>query len=82
MPNNITLLISVYYGEIWKSIKLKENGFVLPIALYFNNFEINNPLGSCKSIHKLGIVYLSLLDLSPQYIYIYIYIYTHTEGAV
>jgi len=46
--NNITLLTSVYHGEMWKFIKLKENEFVLPIALYFDDFEINNPLGSRK----------------------------------
>lgn len=38
---------------------------ILPIALFFDDFEINNPLGSRKSIHKLGAVYLSLLGLTP-----------------
>jgi len=65
--NNTTLLTSIYHGEMWKSIVLEENKITLPIALYFDDFEINNPLGSRKSIHKLGAVYLSLLGLPPQY---------------
>lgn len=65
--NNTTLLTSIYHGEMWKSIVLEENKIILPIALYFDDFEINNPLGSRKSIHKLGAVYLSLLGLPPQY---------------
>lgn len=65
--NNITLLTSVYHGELWKSTEFKQNEFILPIALFFDDFEINNPLGSRKSIHKLGAVYLTLLGLPPQY---------------
>ncbi|EZA46632.1 hypothetical protein X777_04173 [Ooceraea biroi] len=37
--NTTTLLTSVYHGEMWKSAVLKENEFVIPIALYFDDFE-------------------------------------------
>lgn len=63
--NNTTLLTSVYHGEMWNSIELKQNECILPIALFFDDFEINNPVGSHKSIHKLGAVYLSLIGLPP-----------------
>lgn len=65
--NNTTLLTSVYHGKMWNSTELKENEFILPIALFFDDFEINNPLGSRKSVHKLGAIYLNLLSLPPQY---------------
>ena len=52
---------------MWNFIGLKENKFFLSIAISFNDFEINNPLGSRKSIHKLDAVYLSLLGLLREY---------------
>jgi len=52
---------------MWNSTELKKNEFILSIALFFDDFEINNPLGSRKSVHKLDIVYLSLLSLFSQY---------------
>lgn len=64
---NDKLVTSIFHGEMWNCMEPNENGLTLPIAIFFDDFEINNPLGSRKSIHKLGAIYLSLLCLPPQY---------------
>lgn len=64
---NTTLLSSIFHGQMWKSKESNQNKLTLPIALFFDDVEINNPLGSRKSIHKLGAIYLTLLSLPPQY---------------
>lgn len=53
-------------GNLWR--KLREDfgdKFVLPINLFFDDFENNNPLGSHKGISKCGAVYLSISCLPP-----------------
>lgn len=55
-------IVSNLQGELWKNIELKFEGkFVLPLLLYFDDVEINNPLGSHANIHKLGAIYFSLM---------------------
>src|ERR1700753_2180110 len=39
----------------------------LHILLYFDEIELCNPLGSSAGIHKLGMVYFSILD-QPRYL--------------
>lgn len=41
---------------------------VLPIHLFFDDYETNNPLGSHKGISKCGAVYLILPCLPPRFI--------------
>lgn len=38
---------------------------VLPVFLYFDDYEVNNPLGSHKGISKCGALYLSIPCLPP-----------------
>lgn len=52
-------IVSNLQGELWKNIEF-EGKFILPLLLYFDDVEINNPLGSHANIHKLGAVYFSL----------------------
>lgn len=60
-------IINIIQGEVWKKME-NANHLNLPIIVYFDDFEINNPLGSHASIHKLGAVYLSLPFLPGHYV--------------
>lgn len=41
---------------------------ILPLIIYFDDFEIGNPLGSHAGIHKLGAIYVSVPCLPPHYV--------------
>lgn len=59
---------SVFQGKLWKSIKpLFEGKTVFPILLFFDDFEIINPLGSRAGNYKIGGVYMSLASVPPEY---------------
>lgn len=52
----------------WKEIKTLFGGnIVIPMFLYFDDYETCNPLGSKKTKHKMGGVYLQLACLPPEY---------------
>jgi len=54
-------------SQLWQS-KLKKNPgkILIPLFLYFDDFEINNALGSHAGNTKLGAVYVSLPCLPPE----------------
>lgn len=59
---------SLFQGELWKSIVSRyENKLVLPLLLYFDDFETGNPLGTHAGVHKLGAVYFSLPCIPSEY---------------
>lgn len=62
-----SILINFVQGSVWKK-KESEHGsqIVLPFFLFFDNFEIGNPLGSHSGIHKLGAVYISIPCIPPH----------------
>lgn len=61
-------IVSPMQGTVWRNIKAKfDNKIVFPLALYFDNFEINNPLSTHRGIHKMGAVYISLLCIPNEY---------------
>ena len=41
--------------------------FVLPLLMFFDDYENNNPLGSHKGIYKCEAAYLSLPCLPPKF---------------
>lgn len=57
-----SILTNFIQGSIWenKSKNYDKNQIILPIFLFFDDYEIGNPLGSHSSIHKLGAVYLTV----------------------
>ncbi|CAI6359118.1 unnamed protein product [Macrosiphum euphorbiae] len=57
-----TILMNFFQSSLWKN-KIEEhdkNQIVLPIFLFFDDYEVGNPLGSHSGIHKLGAVYLTV----------------------
>ncbi|XP_070525972.1 uncharacterized protein [Cardiocondyla obscurior] len=67
MINNFDL-ISIYTGKIWDaSINIYNDKIILPLVLFFDDVEINNPLGTHKNFNKLGAVYCSLACIPEEY---------------
>lgn len=61
---------NVMQGTVWQINHTKdiENELTFPIVIYFDDFEVGNPLGSHAGVHKLGAVYMSLPCLPPHYV--------------
>lgn len=53
-------------GFLWKKKKQKycKEDIVFPLFVYFDDFEVNNPLGSHSG--KLGDVYVTVPCLPPE----------------
>jgi len=52
---------------LWQNkVKHFPNRTILPLFLYYDDFEVNNPLGSHAGVQKLGAVYVSLACLPPE----------------
>lgn len=54
-------------GNLWDIIVVTdydESQIVLPIFLFFDDYEVGNPLGSYSGIHKLGAVYFTVPCIS------------------
>lgn len=68
--NNETEVLSDFVqGKLWKhKIKTHFPGkIVIPLFIYFDDFEINNPLGSHSIIQKLGAVYILIACIPPEF---------------
>ncbi|KAF0712771.1 SAM domain-containing protein [Aphis craccivora] len=53
-------LMNFTQGSVWrKKQKDHESQIVLPIFLFFDDYEVGNPLGNHFGIHKLGTFHLS-----------------------
>ncbi|XP_043478510.1 uncharacterized protein LOC122508910 [Leptopilina heterotoma] len=67
LENDDSILFNFVQGERWKIIKRDyENRIVLPLFLYWDEYETNNPLGSHKGIGQIGAVYVVIACLHPQ----------------
>ncbi|CAI6369459.1 unnamed protein product [Macrosiphum euphorbiae] len=61
------LISSFLQSQLWKEkLRMNQNKIILPLFLYFDDFEVNNPLGSHAGCQKLGAVYVSLSCLPPE----------------
>ncbi|XP_018306071.1 uncharacterized protein, partial [Mycetomoellerius zeteki] len=68
------LELSNVFDTITKEIYEKRHNDILssvlhgePLLLYFDDFEINNPLGSHSGIHKIGVVYCTIPCIPSEY---------------
>lgn len=61
-------MCSIYKSERWNEIKARFVGkIVLPLIVYGDDFEVNNPLGSHSNVNKEHGLYLSIAGLPPEY---------------
>lgn len=59
---------SMLEGEVWQSIlQYFPNKLVLPLTIFFDDYEINNPLGSHRGKAKMGGVYYTLSCIPYQF---------------
>lgn len=55
-------------GSLWKTtLSACEGKIVLPLNLYFDDFETNNLLGSPAGTHKLGALYMPFPFLPTEF---------------
>lgn len=57
---------NIIQGSLWKSLKLEKKA-VIPILLYFDDFEVGNPLGSHAGCYKLGALYYTIATIPPEF---------------
>lgn len=59
---------SIFQSERWMNIRSWFNGkIVLPLTVFGDDFEINNPLGSRQGQNKLHRLYCSITAISPAF---------------
>lgn len=59
---------SMFNCSLWKFIKNKMgNKTILPLYLYYDDFETGNVLGTQAGVHKLGGVYVSFACMGPEF---------------
>ncbi|XP_061712672.1 uncharacterized protein LOC133521619 [Cydia pomonella] len=67
--SNCDVIQNIVQGSEWRKMVTSCSGqIVLPLGLYFDDYEVGNPLGSRAGVHKLGAVYISILCLPPHYL--------------
>ncbi|KAL1458020.1 hypothetical protein WDU94_008196 [Cyamophila willieti] len=65
-------IMNIMQGSTWKKMKREmatsEDVLHLPMIVYYDDFEVNNPLGAHAGIHKIGGLYISLPFLPRKYV--------------
>lgn len=62
------VMSNLIQGKLWqKKLQSLEHKTVLPLILYYDDFEVGNPLGSHAGINKLGAVYIRIACIPPEY---------------
>lgn len=58
---------NIIQAESFKKLQNKyPNRIIIPLIFYYDEFEVNDPLGSQTGTHKIGAVYYSLPCIPPQ----------------
>lgn len=66
--NQPHILTSCFQGDLWRNLKnIHNNKKILPLYLYFDDFEPLNVLGSRAGNYKIGAVYISLACIPPEF---------------
>lgn len=61
-------LKNICQGQLWKNIKLDAVKTTLPLLIYFDDFEVGNPLGTHAGCYKVGAVYYTIPTIPPEFI--------------
>ncbi|KAF7987978.1 hypothetical protein HCN44_004794 [Aphidius gifuensis] len=63
-----SIVSSMLHGENWRKIKSKySDKLVLPLSIYTDDYEINNPLRSHKCLRKMTGIYYSISCLPSEF---------------
>lgn len=66
---NKNIICNIIQASRWNNILAKfTDKIVLPLIIYFDDFEVCNPLGSHAGVHKVGAVYYMIPRLPPEYV--------------
>lgn len=65
--HNLFDIMDVKDGTYYKKKYFQDHKDALLFCLYYDDFEIVNPIGSHRKKHKLSIFYWSLLNISPAF---------------
>lgn len=58
---------NIVQAEAYKKLQEKyPNRIIIPLIFYYDEFEVNDPLGSKTGTNKIGAVYYSLLCMPPN----------------
>lgn len=63
------VLSNFVQGKLWRKKKTDyfSDKIVFPLFVYYDDFEVNNPLGSHKVIQKIGGTYITIPCIPPEY---------------
>lgn len=83
-------ITNIMQGKVWgdklQKLVSSDKEINLPIIVFYDDFEINNPLGSHAGIHKIGGLYISLpflpLKLVSHVENIFVLAFFHTSDRV
>lgn len=66
--SNGDIIRNVIQGSLWKELtaNIDKDSVVIPLILYFDDFESGNALGSHAGEYKLGAVYISIGTIPPE----------------
>lgn len=62
-----SLLSNFIQGRYWREKLLRHPGkTILPIFIFVDEFEVTNPIGPSKTVHKLGGAYMTMPCIPPH----------------
>jgi len=67
VTNDSHCVSNIIQSELWKNLSHNfYDNLVLPLIIYYDEFETNNPLGDHAGVHKMGAIYFSLPCMPPE----------------
>lgn len=67
VTNNQHCVSNIIQSDLWKHLSHDfHDKLVLPLIIYYDEFETNNPLGGHAGVHKVGAAYFSLPCMPPE----------------
>lgn len=67
VTNDSHCVSNIIQSKLWKHLSHNlHDKLVLPLIIYYDEFEKNNPLGGHADVHKVGAVYFSLPCMPPE----------------
>lgn len=67
LSKSVSIISNFIQGEFWrKKSQNFGNKLIMPIFLYYDDYETNDPLSSHAGVSKCGAVYISIPLLPPE----------------